>query len=149
MVRRDLVDDPDAPSLLGEVQQDAFRGAPESLHRGVELLTTVTPLRPEDVPGHTLGVETDENIALPRHLTFHEGHVLFAREGAHERVDPEVSIAGREAGLASEKDVVAEFAFEARDRKSTRLNSSHRTISYAVFCLKKKTTTRASLGLVA
>src|SRR5207248_4286780 len=27
-----------------------------------------------------------------------------------------------------------------RDRKSTRLNSSHRTISYAVFCLKKKTT---------
>src|SRR5207248_11499161 len=26
----------------------------------------------------------------------------------------------------------------AGDRKSTRLNSSHRTISYAVFCLKKK-----------
>src|SRR5206468_11765699 len=31
-----------------------------------------------------------------------------------------------------------------RDRKSTRLNSSHDQISYAVFCLKKKkTTTRA------
>src|SRR5437867_6659182 len=28
--------------------------------------------------------------------------------------------------------------FHIRDRKSTRLNSSHRTISYAVFCLKKK-----------
>src|SRR5207248_11208771 len=27
---------------------------------------------------------------------------------------------------------------KATDRKSTRLNSSHRTISYAVFCLKKK-----------
>src|SRR2546422_4109772 len=27
---------------------------------------------------------------------------------------------------------------EARDRKSTRLNSSHGYISYAVFCLKKK-----------
>src|SRR5438094_2920102 len=27
---------------------------------------------------------------------------------------------------------------EDEDRKSTRLNSSHRTISYAVFCLKKK-----------
>src|SRR5437867_6374194 len=27
---------------------------------------------------------------------------------------------------------------ELEDRKSTRLNSSHRTISYAVFCLKKK-----------
>src|SRR3712207_8001544 len=28
-----------------------------------------------------------------------------------------------------------------RDRKSTRLNSSHANISYAVFCLKKKITT--------
>src|SRR5437867_8178911 len=28
--------------------------------------------------------------------------------------------------------------FTTGDRKSTRLNSSHRTISYAVFCLKKK-----------
>src|SRR5258707_2767418 len=28
--------------------------------------------------------------------------------------------------------------FEAGDRKSTRLNSSHANISYAVFCLKKK-----------
>src|SRR2546426_7893543 len=30
---------------------------------------------------------------------------------------------------------------EGRDRKSTRLNSSHLVISYAVFCLKKKTLT--------
>src|SRR5438477_10686000 len=29
-------------------------------------------------------------------------------------------------------------ASENRDRKSTRLNSSHMSISYAVFCLKKK-----------
>src|SRR5438477_1734517 len=29
------------------------------------------------------------------------------------------------------------------DRKSTRLNSSHMSISYAVFCLKKKTRVRA------
>src|SRR3712207_7338189 len=29
----------------------------------------------------------------------------------------------------------------SQDRKSTRLNSSHANISYAVFCLKKKTTT--------
>src|SRR5437762_8882172 len=28
--------------------------------------------------------------------------------------------------------------WQAADRKSTRLNSSHRCISYAVFCLKKK-----------
>src|SRR5438477_3982275 len=33
----------------------------------------------------------------------------------------------------------AEHARDIRDRKSTRLNSSHMSISYAVFCLKKKT----------
>src|SRR2546422_5589997 len=37
---------------------------------------------------------------------------------------------GREGGLAQRE----------RDRKSTRLNSSHGYISYAVFCLKKKKT---------
>src|SRR3712207_8960816 len=31
-------------------------------------------------------------------------------------------------------------ALRRRDRKSTRLNSSHANISYAVFCLKKKNT---------
>src|SRR3712207_7276402 len=31
---------------------------------------------------------------------------------------------------------------DIEDRKSTRLNSSHANISYAVFCLKKKTTSK-------
>src|SRR5438132_3128367 len=34
-----------------------------------------------------------------------------------------------------------------RDRKSTRLNSSHTVISYAVFCLKKKKSGKARAGL--
>src|SRR5439155_26069630 len=44
-----------------------------------------------------------------------------------------------EAGVVDE-DV---DAAAAGDRKSTRLNSSHVAISYAVFCLKKKTYTHA------
>src|SRR5258708_31305852 len=39
-------------------------------------------------------------------------------------------------GLASIDKVAAEAGVS--DRKSTRLNSSHQIISYAVFCLKKK-----------
>src|SRR2546429_975600 len=35
-----------------------------------------------------------------------------------------------------------------QDRKSTRLNSSHGYISYAVFCLKKKTHARESLDFL-
>src|SRR5690348_17782571 len=37
-------------------------------------------------------------------------------------------------------------ATNPKDRKSTRLNSSHPSISYAVFCLKKKTLQRAASG---
>src|SRR3712207_7904319 len=35
-------------------------------------------------------------------------------------------------------DLLKPRSLQARDRKSTRLNSSHANISYAVFCLKKK-----------
>src|SRR3712207_6864098 len=40
--------------------------------------------------------------------------------------------------LYTEMRVVEYLQFRAGDRKSTRLNSSHANISYAVFCLKKK-----------
>src|SRR3712207_8687045 len=44
--------------------------------------------------------------------------------------------------FGEDKKAVAESFLQvsrrARDRKSTRLNSSHANISYAVFCLKKK-----------
>src|SRR5437660_8399482 len=39
--------------------------------------------------------------------------------------------------VAEMRDGIAEGTIQ-RDRKSTRLNSSHVAISYAVFCLKKK-----------
>src|SRR5256885_11861475 len=39
--------------------------------------------------------------------------------------------------------LVARIEQTAQDRKSTRLNSSHLVISYAVFCLKKKKKTSA------
>src|SRR5215217_8599551 len=43
------------------------------------------------------------------------------------------------AHQSSSRRVIARgLAVTRRDRKSTRLNSSHANISYAVFCLKKK-----------
>src|SRR5690242_20841176 len=48
--------------------------------------------------------------------------VIPAQAGWHESMDP---------GLRRDDE-------PKRDRKSTRLNSSHMSISYAVFCLKKK-----------
>src|SRR5436189_4704476 len=44
----------------------------------------------------------------------------------------------RSGGLLWLTNVIVFALWYWRDRKSTRLNSSHRCISYAVFCLKKK-----------
>src|SRR5699024_11977504 len=43
-----------------------------------------------------------------------------------------------EGGAVAQDGIVLELAGEDLDRKSTRLNSSHVSISYAVFCLKQK-----------
>src|SRR5256885_12037075 len=51
------------------------------------------------------------------------------------RADRKSCSAGSGEGLAHEKQRDRPLS---RDRKSTRLNSSHLVISYAVFCLKKK-----------
>src|SRR5258708_10862668 len=50
------------------------------------------------------------------------------------------SVRGRELPLPARphRREGAEARVHERDRKSTRLNSSHQIISYAVFCLKKK-----------
>src|SRR5690242_21116931 len=50
-------------------------------------------------------------------------------------------ILGVGAGWFPEEAAVMGVDFKRRDRKSTRLNSSHMSISYAVFCLKKKNNT--------
>src|SRR5437762_7505633 len=42
------------------------------------------------------------------------------------------------ADVTVAEDQIGGHDLERLDRKSTRLNSSHRCISYAVFCLKKK-----------
>src|SRR3712207_6893926 len=63
--------------------------------------------------------------------------VLAVDEGA---LQGEVDEADRDAVLP-ERDLAQQQRRARRlDRKSTRLNSSHANISYAVFCLKKKTT---------
>src|SRR5256885_6563728 len=75
---------------------------------------------------------------LPFHklagLRFHEDHRLVLADDERAQRDEEVG------------------SVRAEDRKSTRLNSSHLVISYAVFCLKKKKTKQLTLvtrGLLA
>src|SRR5256885_4832468 len=66
--------------------------------------------------------------------------------------DPGEVAADGQAGRRVGEREDAQVAVHARrpggvelDRKSTRLNSSHLVISYAVFCLKKKKSTRSTI----
>src|SRR3989449_4285299 len=56
-------------------------------------------------------------------------------EGIHNRTDFDLA---RHQEYSGKKLDYLDPATNERDRKSTRLNSSHGYISYAVFCLKKK-----------
>src|SRR5947209_16760740 len=49
------------------------------------------------------------------------------------------NIHARSAASGADRILEETAQFDTLDRKSTRLNSSHDNISYAVFCLKKKT----------
>src|SRR5207248_8667496 len=64
---------------------------------------------------------------------------LFLAPGEGDAVLAAAGENGREKNGDSDMqpaDALRLIRREVRDRKSTRLNSSHRTISYAVFCLK-------------
>src|SRR3712207_7300415 len=65
----------------------------------------------------------------------HGGRARKKREGISLRSNRPLRTAKRQTDRPS----ISLLFFRAlRDRKSTRLNSSHANISYAVFCLKKK-----------
>src|SRR2546430_8332204 len=53
---------------------------------------------------------------------------------------PAFVIRSRRTGSAGFAAEIGQAVWSVKDRKSTRLNSSHSQISYAVFCLKKKKT---------
>src|SRR5205085_11144616 len=87
------------------------------------------------VPPYAAGSPLSLHDALPISTTACASAARFA-------VAPSASVAAR---LAKMPDDPASGIFAKRaatlaegDRKSTRLNSSHSQISYAVFCLKKK-----------
>src|SRR5438552_12461051 len=66
---------------------------------------------------------------FPYTTLFRSRHVLPTHAPAAPRV---------RGALPRDGDGHARARSETQDRKSTRLNSSHQIISYAVFCLKKK-----------
>src|SRR3712207_9584942 len=70
-------------------------------------------------------------------LEVHKPSVLHSDEGAARGIALELP-AGDELQEHETRESAWIVVISGEDRKSTRLNSSHANISYAVFCLKKK-----------
>src|SRR5690606_40759538 len=106
-----LLPDPDGPTTAQNSPRCSSRSMPcsTSVSTGVPMLNDLRTSRSET----TTGSATD------RH------HGIEARSAQRRRDG------GRQPGERGEHE-------RGEDRKSTRLNSSHVKISYAVFCLKKK-----------
>src|SRR3712207_8560274 len=75
-------------------------------------------------------VSSDGSTPYPAEAGRYHLYVSWACPWAHRTI-----IGRRLKGL---EDPIAVSVVDPIDRKSTRLNSSHANISYAVFCLKKK-----------
>src|SRR5947209_7057931 len=117
----------------GETTQDAaYRSASNAWATLMAGFTTVQSVgSPTDVPLRDAIAEG--SLPGPRILT-----AVEPLEGRGERTGTPDEIRAfirrqKEAGA----DLIKIFASQSIDRKSTRLNSSHANISYAVFCLKK------------
>src|SRR5436309_9660540 len=91
----------------------------------------------------SLVLESARELEMSRADSCFELQTPEARPGSryqfridHDQLVPDPASRFQPQGVHQGSEVIDPFAFE--DRKSTRLNSSHVKISYAVFCLKKK-----------
>src|SRR5438067_4108814 len=94
-----------------------------------------SPLFPTRRSSDLLGVAYKKNVDDPRESPALEILEILKRRGAFLSYnDPYIPVIPpmRHHKIRLESETLTE------DRKSTRLNSSHVSISYAVFCLKKK-----------
>src|SRR5690242_5898611 len=126
------------PALTGTVSSDA-----EGNMEGV----VVTAKRPGSIVQVSVTTDAQGRYTFPENRLEPGEYIISIRAVGYDISSP------TKAGVESEKITTADIKLKKtknlasqltnaewmmRDRKSTRLNSSHMSISYAVFCLKKK-----------
>src|SRR5438876_1003936 len=116
-------------------------------------------LIPESAPGESqtikglkdglkdLGYIEGNNLVVE--LRDAKGDRSALKTGAADLVSKKVDVIFTTGSRATEaaKAATRQIPIVFRDRKSTRLNFSHPSISYAVFCLKKKNATRSRASI--
>src|SRR5690606_41074629 len=95
-------------------------------------------------PLHSIPTRRSSDLAFQRPAehggaeTLDGDRISFAPQCPRERRSDGLVVFGEQYRGHGSRLRIGDAAAGARDRKSTRLNSSHVKISYAVFCLKKK-----------
>src|SRR5689334_11114545 len=122
------------PLLASRRASAAFR--PDVLPVDVEVKRAVAGLRTATIPEEQRAAVEKLGALAPQLLGLHDVAIAADAIAALDRLLPTV----QDPGVLSAIDQTAVALSD--DRKSTRLNSSHSSISYAVFCLKKKKKTK-------
>src|SRR5256885_9449377 len=116
------------PSSAGQILRARLAAAPDRGEdvrdpKAVSFLDSLVLVRVRERHGRDTGVH--EVVQVDPREAFREDELDAEKHGGDRRV-----LAGRALAVVVPRD-------DEPDRKSTRLNSSHLVISYAVFCLKK------------
>src|SRR5690606_40210400 len=98
--------------------------------RVVKLVERIVHLARRNVVAQVCGRDGLERM---RFVEYHD--IVVRQDAAARRAQCKIA---EEQGMIDHQDLRVHDAPPILDRKSTRLNSSHVKISYAVFCLKKK-----------
>src|SRR5258708_15002118 len=129
---------PTALELLAEIGEQRLQSMDEA-GITVQVLSNTGP-GPDLVPG-------PEGIAMSREMNDHLAAAVARRPDRFAGFAT-LPMLVPDAAATELARAVKELGFRGAliDRKSTRLNSSHQIISYAVFCLKKKKTKEAAIS---
>src|SRR5437879_2597445 len=121
-----------------ESMEDPFGGGEAGRRKAEELATILNKLI------HNLSIRCAKSDSIYDY--FHVGVLGYSEESCKPALGGELS--GRSLVPISElANKPLRIEERIKDRKSTRLNSSHRCISYAVFCLKKKNNKNTSIQI--
>src|SRR6185369_13819954 len=97
-----LVDKPDAPPFLPHIEDNPPAGTINHCHGTVQLLAAVTPAAPEDIAGHALGMNPDQNRFVGRNIAFDQGKMFQLVHIVEEGHSSEISaVNGRDRHLCS------------------------------------------------
>src|SRR6516165_419318 len=138
---------------ISEQRQHVSHGGPDTVHRYTfvepvrESIAVFYEKRAHSVAGDVLIAKPHAVARAGRHRWEHRHPWIAEVDRSRDRVN-DIRTDGRGVGCNAALGYVLELNRGVRcdalqflhdlDRKSTRLNSSHSQISYAVFCLKKK-----------